>query len=286
MRIFSKCTCWLMICVLLWGSVHFAFADQYLDVEASFAHKESFSGLVSIPGVEMPVRYYAQNDALWSDLVYERKDSKKRRPFRDSGCGPTALAMAILSLVDENEISRIGAYAKKPYSLCTCSLNDEQCDRHAARYYITSERDFVRFLPLVLGDFAAGNNTFGVYSRSETVAGTSTGYIEKVCTIYGLDCRFTYDYNEALEALSNKDASVFALAGNGGCFTNVGHYVYLAHADEAQLYVLDPLCRKEYKTSKSSKLCIIEPGLVSLDHADVSAANFSNFIILTKHAGQ
>lgn len=282
MRISIKCTCWLMLCVLLCGSAHFALADQQLNVEAAFSRPESVSGMVHIPGLENTVRYYAQNDALWENLVYEQKDSKKRRPFRDSGCGPTAFAMAVAALVPEEEIMLIGEYAKTPYSLCICSLNDAQCDRHRARYYITSQRDYVRFLPLVLGDFATGNNIFQVYSRSETVAGTSTGYIDKVCRIYELEYRFSYDYQEVLSALKNENEAVFALAGKGGCFTNVGHYVYLAHADDEMLYVLDPLCREEYKTSKSSKLNIIQPGLVSLLHDDVFAANFSNYIIVTK----
>lgn len=282
MRIFPKVTCWAILCVLLWGSAHFAFADQHLNVEAAFSRPESVSGMVNIPGMETPVRYYAQNDALWESLTYERKDSKKRRPFRDSGCGPTALAMALSALVPENEISLISEYAKTPYSLCICSLNEGQCDRHSARYILTSQRDYVRFLPLVLGDFATGNNVFQVYSRSETVAGTSTGYIDKVCQIYGLEYRFTYDYQEALAALENEHEAVFALAGKGGCFTNVGHYVYLAHADDEMLYVLDPLCREEYKTNKSSRLTILQPGLVSLEHDAISAANFSNYIILTK----
>ncbi len=282
MRIFPKLTCWLILCVLLWGSAHFAYADQQLNVEARFSRKESVSGLVKIPGTEKLVRYYAQNDELWTDLVYERKDSKKRRPFRDSGCGPTAFAMAICALVPESDIPLIGQYAKTPYSLCACSINDVQCDRHKARYLITSKRDYVRFLPLILGDFATGNNTFQVYSRSETVAGTSTGYIDKVCRIYGLEYSFTYHYQDALDALEDENKAVFALAGKGGCFTSVGHYVYLAHADESELYVLDPLCREVYKTNKASKLKILTPGLVTLKHTDVEAAQFSNFIILSK----
>ena len=268
--------------MLLWGSAHFAFADQMLDVEKEFARQESLSGLVNVPGLEQPVRYYAQNDALWQNLIYERKDSKKRRPFRDSGCGPTAFAMALSVLVEENELPLLSQYAKRPFSLCPCSLNDGQCDRHNGRYEITAVRDYVRFLPLILGDFATGNNIFGVYSRSETVAGTSTGYIDQVCGIFDLQYQYTNDYKEVLAALQDEHASVFALAGNGGCFTTVGHYVYLAHADHDSLYVLDPLARDVYKTNHASKLTILSPGLVTLKHEDVQHAKFSNFIILEK----
>ena len=71
-----------------------------------------------------------------------------------------------------------------------------------------------------------------------------------------------------------------ALASKGGVFTNTGHYVVLAHVDADYLYVLDPLCREEYKTNNSRKLNILQPGLVSLANKDVAgAAKFSSFMI-------
>ena len=162
-----------------------------------------------------------------------------------------------------------------------CSINNGACARHRGRYAITSQRDYERFLPLILADFACGNNTFGVYSRS-AAQGTATGYIPKVCKVYGLECTFTNDYQEALQAISNENQAVIALASSGGCFTNNGHYVFLAHVDEERLYVLDSLCRTEYKTNNAEKLTILQPGLVSINHPDVRYARFSNYIILTK----
>ena len=146
------------------------------------------------------------------------------------------------------------------------------------RYYLTSQRDFLRFLPLVMGDFATGNNSFGVYSRGEA-AGTATNYFRYAAEAYGLEFSATAKLSEALDALGNGYA-VITLASKGGAFTNTGHYVFLAHSDEEKIYVLDPLCREEYKTNYAGKLEIIEPGLVALAMKNVSAARFGTFYIL------
>ena len=276
-----RITLLLACCVFVCGNAHVSFADDVTLMEAYFAQDEGYSGWIEVPD-KGKMRYYAQNDPLWGALTYERGDTESRRPFRDSGCSPSAAAMAVAALIPEEELSVIGNYAKRPYSLCSCSLNKERCNKRHSRYLLTSDRDFSRFLPLVFGDFATGNNTFGVYSRS-VAAGTGTGYLHQICQIYGLKLTFTYQYSEALAAMDEGKA-VAALAGSGGAFTDTGHYVFLAHHDEERLYVLDPLRREVYKTNGGNKLEIIEPGLVSLLHNQISAARFSNFLIFEKIA--
>ena len=280
MRDFLKrITLLLVCCVFVLGNAHVSFADDLMLMEAYFTQDEGYSGWKDVPG-KGKMRYYAQNDPLWGSLTYERVDAESRRPFRDSGCCPSAAAMAVAALIPEEELAIIGDYAKRPYSLCSCSLNKERCNKRHSRYILTSDRDYSRFLPLIFGDFATGNNTFGVYSRAVS-AGTGTGYLHQIVKIYGLKLTFTYQYAEALAALDEGKA-VAALAGGGGAFTDTGHYVFLAHYDEEQLYVLDPLRRDVYKTNGAGKLHIIEPGLISLKHSNVSAARFSNFLIFEK----
>ena len=76
-------------------------------------------------------------------------------------------------------------------------------------------------------------------------------------------------------------ASVIALAGAGGAFTDVGHYVFLAHSDGERLYVLDPLRREVYKTNQAGRLEILQHGLVALRLDQIGAARFSNFIVFS-----
>lgn len=271
--------CCVMLSVL--EVAHVSFADGMTDTEAFFARQETYSGLVDVPG-KGKMRYYAQNDPLWAGLAYEKEDTDTRRPFKDSGCSPTAVAMAIASLVPDDQLSLISKSAKRDYSLCSCSLNKARCKNNHARYVLTSERDYVRFLPLVFGDFATGNNTAGSVSRS-IAAGTGTGYLKELVKPYGITMSFVSDYAKVQKFLAQKNTAVVGLASSGGAFTSQGHYLFLAAADKEKLYILDPLCRTTYSNyNQGSKLTVIQPGLVSIRHADIGAAKFSNFIVFVK----
>lgn len=238
----------------------------------------TLSGNRLVPG-KGEVAYYAQNDGLWEKMVYETRDSKKSRPFGDGGCAPSAVAMAIRQMVQKENLNAILGYAKSSYSLCLCSVNTAKCRCGQERYFVTSDRDFERFLPLVYADFAAGNNTFRVLSRTED-KGTATGFIHHLAKAYGLFVTIVSDYQTALDALQNGQA-VVAHSRAGSVFTNTGHYVTLAHADDENLYVLDPLCRENYTTKNASHLTVHEPGLVSLRHEDIRMAGFGSFIIFS-----
>ena len=281
MRVFlNKMTLLLLsVCVFFAENAHVVFADKLTQMEAYFTQPEGYSGWMEVPG-RGSMRYYAQNDPLWSGLTYERGDTTTWRPFRDSGCGPAAGAMAVANLLTDGEFSIIAAYAKQPYSLCSCSVNRARCSKSHARYILTSERDFQRFLPLVFGDYATGNNIKGSYSRSGAV-GTSTGFLWEIADIYGLTLSTTNSYQEALQALQD-GKQVVALAGAGGAFTDSGHYVLLAHVDDEKLFILDPLARTEYKTTNGKKIEILQPGLVALTHANVKFAQFHSFIVFDR----
>lgn len=277
MRVYTrKLTGMICLFVFLTVNAHAAFADDYTETEMFFAREETYSGYIEVPG-RGKMRYYAQNDPLWARLIYEHPDNNARRPFQDGGCGPTAAAMAVASLVPKEALSKISGYALRPYSLCPCSLNKGKCDGHHARYILTSARDFSRFLPLVFGDFAAGNNTFGDLSRGNTI-GTNSSFLYSIAKVYGLQVTVTNDFDKALEAIKNHDA-VVATAGRGGAFTNTGHYVFLAGADDEKLYFLDPLYREEYKTAQRKKLEILQPGLVAMKYADLRFAVLNGFFI-------
>lgn len=270
----------LCMCVFLLGNAHVSFADDLTYTEAYFTQKEGYSGMIDVPG-KGPMRYYAQNDPLWQELAYEQSETKSRRPFGDGGCGPTAGAMAIANLVPESELNRIARFAKKEYAICPCSITKEKCiHSYHARYVLTSQRDFVRFLPLVLGDFAIGNNTFGVSGRGAD-KGTNSGFLYQVAQAYGLNVTATTDKNAAFQAL-RQGCTVVGHAARGGAFTNTGHYLLIAHTDEEKVYVLDPLCRSEYKTNQSKILEIIQPGLVAIRHSDYAATGIGSYMIFNR----
>jgi len=270
----------LCACVFLGKSAHVSFADDLTLTEAFFTQPEQYSGIIDVPG-KGPMRYYAQNDPLWGALAYERSETPSRRPFRDGGCGPTAGAMAIANLIPEEKLPVLGKYAKQEYSLCPCSLNRDKCNKRHGRYVLTTVRDYTRFLPLVFGDFATGNNQFGVSSRSDA-QGTATGFLYDVARVYGVSVTATGDFSEAAAALNRGD-TVMAHASRGGAFTNSGHYVLLANVDGERVYILDPLCRTVYKTNQASKLEILQPGLVAMTLENYSAANIGTYFIFHRN---
>lgn len=279
MRIYIKRMAMLLcICVFMMANAHFSLADDLTMLEAFFSVQEGYSGYREVPGMG-EMRYYAQNDPLWGALCYEKNDVSSRRPFRDSGCCPTALAMVIFNKVEEEKLSLISTAVKYDFSLCSCSLNKIRCNKNHERYYITSQRDYNRFLPLIFGDYATGNNLNGTYSRNQS-PGTSSGFMGEIAEIYGLTMRTTADIKEAFLALDEGNG-VIALAAAGGAFTDTGHYVMLAHYDEQKLYILDPLYRTKYKTRNSKKLEIIQPGCVALTHENIKYAQLTRFYIFT-----
>lgn len=277
---FRRAIAALCACLFLLGGSHFCVADELTNIEAFFAKPETLSGLMDVPG-KGPMRYYAQNDGLWGRLIYEAPNISNNRIFKDSGCCPTAVAMAVAALVPEDQLPEISAYARKPYSLCSCSVNSSHCGSRHPRYILTSERDFTRFLPLVIADVATGNNIWRYQGRSADV-GTAATFIKAVAEAYGLEYTFVRTFEEAKEALSREDQAVVALAGHGGCFTDVGHYIFLASVDAGRLYILDPLCRSVYKTNHKNRVHIVQPGLVYLELGDLGYAYFSQFIIFSK----
>ena len=266
----------LLICVFLLENANVCFADNLTLTEAYFTQPEEYSGVVDVPG-KGPMRYYAQNDPLWGDLAYERAETHSRRPFKDGGCCPTAGAMAVANLIPESELSAVAAYARQEYAICPCSINKGKCIHYHARYVLTTERDFVRFLPLVYADFATGNNVFGMSSRGEA-QGTGTGFLYEIAKAYGITITATANYKDAVNAVQAGD-TVVCHASRGGAFTNTGHYVLLASADDQRVYILDPLCRTEYKTNNAKKLEILQPGLVALTYENLPAANIGNYFI-------
>lgn len=255
-----------------------ASADDMLESESVFMADTRYSRLISVPE-RGDVYYYAQNDPLWGNLIYEQANSSTKRPFRDSGCSPSAAAMALRVILPEEALPAICGYAKRPYALCTCSLNTAACIWKHVRFQLNAQKDIVKYLPLILGDFATGNNVFGVKGRGAN-AGTSSGYLNSMETIYGIRVTTTTDFSTAREAVNN-GCGVVVHVGAGGVFTNTGHYVLLASVTDSTVYFLDPLQRDTYTMDKRKKLTVVEPGLVALSMKDLSSANIGGYMIFS-----
>ncbi len=233
--------------------------------------RDTLSGYVSVENVGRWMRY-TQNDPLWKKLVFETQTCARKRPFGDGGCGPTAVAMAVVNLVEKEDLCKLSAFASSPFgfTFCSCSVNDYWCSGKHLQYRLTEPDDYVRYLPLAVASFATGNNIWGVQGRTSGF-GTSMRYLENLCQVFDLSLTQTYQIQETLAFLKKEHTIAIACtSGYGSPFTKTSHFVVLAGVDDDYLYVLDPLQRDNYRDlDRKSYLEVITPGLVriKLDNA-------------------
>lgn len=231
--------------------------------QLNLADRESYAKKVSIPGRgEQP--YYAQNDPTWADMRYECRASTQRRTFGQAGCGPTALAMAIGSVATDEQLSRLLVCpgSEKGFSFCTCSVNQYFCNKRHVQFRVRTVEDLRQYLPIVLANFATGNNLWGIQSRSGN-GGTDTKFYRRAVEACDLDYRETKDAEEALAAVQSGAAAVVISGGKSSPFTGAGHYLALVQADDEYLYFLDPYYKEDYAaTDKRHVLEALEGGVV------------------------
>jgi len=236
-----------------------------------------YSRMIDVPGVgEWP--YYAQNDPLWADSIYEPFKSKNWRVFRWAGCGPTAAAIAISRHVAPERLNEL-LNSKSPYadaySFCPCSINGYRCDRTHTLSSLISAEDFQKHLPVAFGIFAAGNNTKRTKFRSEE-NGTSISFFKAIADAYHLEYAGSRHWEDALSALKAGYSVVTTVSK--GAFTTDSHYLVVAHVDDEWIYVLDPYMRESYAEMDTKGILeIVEPGLVRASVDDFSRLGFSGY---------
>ncbi len=246
----------------------------------------SYTKTVDIPGYGEAV-YYAQNDPTWANMLYETRKTNAHRKFGTSGSGPTALAIAIANLTDDEQLSRLLVCPSSEYgfSLCTCSVNQYFCNRTHVQLRISGLEDLKQYLPVVLANFATGNNLWGVQSRS-SASGTKADFFPYVANACNLDCRYSRDFTEMISALQNGAVVIAGTAGSSAPFTGGGHYVTILSMDQEYLYIIDPYLKEDYHaTDRRHVLEVLEPGAVRVKWQDADRLRLNGFYILYQRAG-
>lgn len=246
--------------------------------------RETLNGYVSVEGVGRWM-IYAQNDTIWQRLVFEIPTSSRKRPFGDGGCGPTAVAMAIVNLVDKAELPKLGEYAASPlgYQFCSCSVTDSFCSQTHLSYQMSTPEEYFRYFPLAVGSFATGNNTWGVRGREDSF-GTSMNYLEQICSVFDISVTQTYDMTEALDFMKQENTlAVACTTGYGSPFTTTSHFIVLAGTDDEYLYALDPYRREDYaEVDPRGLLEMIAPGVVRIKLEDAGSCNIAPVYLLKR----
>lgn len=246
--------------------------------------RETQNGYATIEGVGT-FMVYAQNDPLWDRLRYESGETGRYRRLGDGGCGPTAVALAVANLLAPERLPELRRYAATPAGTLFCedSVNRYHCSHLHAPYQPKTAQEYLRYLPVILADFAAGNNMWDHNSRPADSYGTSMEFLDYVCRAYGIQLSFTRSADEALKWLGEKGGKRMAVACSiyGGPFTNKGHFLTLAGVDEAYFYVLDPLRRDDYTAwDRHGVVEVLQPGVLRIHREDAYLCNLSPFYLM------
>ncbi|MBE5778233.1 MAG: hypothetical protein E7331_02750 [Clostridiales bacterium] len=247
--------------------------------------RETENGYVDIEGVG---RYmvYAQDDPLWEHLRFETSGSSKVRRFGQGGCGPTAAAIAIANLVPPEELPVMGYYAEDlaGFTFCSCSVNTYRCNQTHVQYHAQTQEEFLRYLPIIMGNFTTGNNEWHRVSRTEG-RGTSMDYLEDLCLIFDLKMSFTRYAPDALEMVKEGKGSRIALcsAVRGSPFTGSSHFVVMIYADDEYAYYIDPFRGNDYeKYPKGKNIEVLQPGVLKIPMHIARDMDVSPYYILER----
>lgn len=251
-------------------------------VKQELDSRETLNGLVDA-GPAGQLMYYAQNDPLYATMRYESgyRDGVQR-DFGGGGCGPTAMAIIAANLVDKQALPILRHYGKDALGtlFCTCSVNRVYCNHTCVPYQLNTPDEYLRYLPVAMGNFAAGNNQWEFLARRSNAQGTNVRFVDYICAIYGLNMETVNGLDTALELMKEKtgEGLILASALRGSPFTNNSHFVVITGVDEEYFYVLDPLrrTREEYlKTDTRGILELLSPGVTRIRIADYGRSDLS-----------
>lgn len=219
-----------------------------------FDSKASYNRSIRLPNGKQ-LQFYAQNSPEWAKLYYTEKPLGFIN-FGDGGCVPTALANALINLVDVQELPRLRELSRHDYMLDSMAVNARLGKPFRSKFVLDGAEDYTRFLPLVLGQYFIGNNPF----RSNGFK--STSFYKDVMDKMNL-------HYEQLNSIHDADAVLarggYVITSSGGWSSPIsqgGHYFLLVSKDSEYVYFLDSLVRQSYKKDFQKIIEIVEPGLV------------------------
>lgn len=247
--------------------------------------RETGNGRVTIDGVGS-FMVYAQNDPVYARLTFEVASSKKYRIFGHGGCGPTAAAMILANLLTSEELTRLDQFTEngEGFYFCPCSVNQFHCQSYHVKYHPTRPEEFQRYLPILIGNMATGNNCWGIMARS-TNWGSSLNYLEKLADGFGLQIEKNTDLHETVAALQDHSKQRLALtcATWGSPFTLSSHFEVMCYADDEWVYFLDPLRDNNYAKNRTGSLIdVVAPGVVRIPLDKVYDCNISSYYIVER----
>ena len=163
-------------------------------------------------------------------------------------------------------------------------MNQFHCQSYHVKYHPTKPEEFQRYLPILIGNMATGNNCWGLKARG-TNWGSSLNYLEKLADGFGLQIEKNTDLHETVAALQDHSKQRLALtcATWGSPFTLSSHFEVMCYADDEWVYFLDPLRDNNYAKNRTGSLIdVVAPGVVRISLDKVYDCNISSYYIVER----
>ena len=206
---------------------------------------------------------YAQNSPEWARMQTMVDEDLY---FGDAACMVTSLANVLVNTVPYYNLSRILEVTKGPIRVDTRSCVAARPGvRQEDRFTITEDVDFIRYLPLVINNYASGNNIHHVSNPH------LMGFFPKLLEHYETAWQGKITMEDAITALE-ADIGAMVIVSSGGqnsVMTANGHFFVAVGARDKYMYFLDSYEREKYPLDQRHIIEVLEPGVIRVKYENL-----------------
>lgn len=243
----------------------------------AMGYPQSFTAHIDVPG-RQNILYYAQNDPEWRSHLYSHKNLEHRRTYGEGGCVPTSLSIVLGNLLSSDQLLKLEGISRRGFYITENSISPSLISSKQEKRYIQTEEEYIHYLPLIIGSYAAGNNrTNHLYIGRQ--GGTSSYFYKEVASFLGIPMKSTRDLNDALEALDHQGYVITSSGGYASPFTVNGHFFVLVSYDDEYIYALDPYVQSEYPRDRKKAIDIVQRGLIRFSRYNIQEIHLNRMYL-------
>lgn len=233
-----------------------------LSEEQKLKQSKSYTKVLNVQGRE-GILYFAQNSPEWQYLQFSEVDNNKDKFFGQTSCIVTTLSIALANLVPQEELSKIEKISKGPFRVDTISTTKVKGLKPQYRFTIERDEDYLRFFPLVLANWASGNNTKSINENQ------STFFYKILFDFYGINHVQTKDINESFKAIDEGGIVITSSGGVASPISKRGHYFLMVNYDDEYVYFVDPYVRSKPYPDTKRIVEKVSDGIIKVKHGNI-----------------
>ena len=238
--------------------------------------QESWNRVIHVLGKDYLV--FAQNSPEWARMRCNN-DSDETLKVHEFACITFAFANAMVNVVPYRSLPLITEIMRYTPKIDRYSAAPYQGKRESDRFVITEECDFLRYWPLTIVSYAAGNN---MDLMDEP---TGTFFINTITNYFQVDKTVTTEIDEAFTAMDEGALALTCFYAETTRYGTVGHYFVFAGRDEEYIYMLDSNFMKQYPMPMGEYVELMEPGLQRIKIEDLPKLTLGYIFIFRPKEG-